>query len=138
MERPSNKGLYLAALVLLAAGLGYLIVSGAAKDSVYFVTVAEAMALDPGKLKQARLFGNVADRDLARDAQALGVRFRLLDKDEPAKSLMVEYRGAVPDTFKPGAEVIVEGGLDPSSGTFKAATLITKCPSKYEKENRKS
>jgi cytochrome c-type biogenesis protein CcmE len=46
---------------------------------------------------------------------------------------MVDYAGAVPDTFKPGAEVIVEGGMKPASGIFKAGTLMTKCPSKYEK-----
>ena len=47
----------------------------------------------------------------------------------------VSYRGAVPDTFKPGAEVIVEGGM--SDRHFAARTLMTKCPSKYQKENRK-
>lgn len=138
MERKSSKGLYIAALLLLVAGLGYLIFTGTSKDSVYFVTVAEAMDMDPAKLKQARLFGNVAEADLTRDPQSLGVRFRLLDKDVAGKSVMVDYRGAVPDTFKPGAEVIVEGGLDPASHTFKATSLITKCPSKYEKQNRKS
>ena len=138
MERKSSKGLYVLALALLVAGLGYLLFSGASQDSVYFVTVAEAMDMDPAKLKQARLFGNVAEADLARDPQSLGVRFRLLDKDVAGKSILVDYRGAVPDTFKPGAEVIVEGGLDPATQTFKATALITKCPSKYEKENRKS
>ena len=47
----------------------------------------------------------------------------------------VSYRGAVPDTFKPGAEVIVEGGM--AGPQFAARTLMTKCPSKYQKENRK-
>jgi len=42
----------------------------------------------------------------------------------------------VPDTFKPGAEVIVEGGFDSASGVFGANSLMTKCPSKYEKQNR--
>ena len=46
------------------------------------------------------------------------------------------YSGAVPDTFKPGVEVIVEGGLDASGGVFNATTLMTKCPSKYQKQNR--
>jgi cytochrome c-type biogenesis protein CcmE len=46
---------------------------------------------------------------------------------------MVDYSGAVPDTFKPGVEVIVEGGMQPEAGVFKASTLMTKCPSKYEK-----
>jgi len=41
----------------------------------------------------------------------------------------------VPDTFKPGAEVIVEGRME-QGGAFNAKTLMTKCPSKYQKENR--
>ena len=45
--------------------------------------------------------------------------------------------GTVADTFKAGAEVIVEGGLQPD-GRFMAKPLMTKCPSKYQKENRKS
>jgi cytochrome c-type biogenesis protein CcmE len=62
------------------------------------------------------------------------VVFRLQDKDNPAKVLTVDFRGAVPDTFKPGAEVIVEGGF--KGEVFHASTLMTKCPSKYEKQNR--
>ena len=48
----------------------------------------------------------------------------------------MRYSGAVPDAFKPGAEVIVEGGMD-AGGGFTAKVLMTKCPSKYQKENRK-
>jgi cytochrome c-type biogenesis protein CcmE len=46
----------------------------------------------------------------------------------------VNYRGALPDTFEKGAEVIVEGRMDGTA--FTAKTLMTKCPSKYEKSNR--
>jgi len=64
------------------------------------------------------------------------VIFQLIDKDNPGGTLRVSYRGAVPDAFKAGAEVIVEGGLDSVGKTFTATTLITKCPSKYQKQNR--
>ena len=56
-------------------------------------------------------------------------------KDNASQTIEVNYSGAVPDTFKAGAEVIVEGGMGPE-GQFKAKTLMTKCPSKYQKENR--
>ena len=49
--------------------------------------------------------------------------------------MFVDYKGVVPDTFKDGAEVIVEGSVL-SDGSFKARVLMTKCPSKYQKENR--
>jgi cytochrome c-type biogenesis protein CcmE len=57
-----------------------------------------------------------------------------VDKKDQTLSLPVHYRGVIPDTFKPGVEVIVEGGLDPGTQVFKAKTLMTKCPSKYKKK----
>jgi cytochrome c-type biogenesis protein CcmE len=136
MARKGGKGIYIAALVLFLGGVGYLVASGVTKNSVYFLNVGEALATDAGKLKQARLFGNVAAEGIEPMQPGPGVSFTLLDKDNPAKTLRVSYRGAVPDAFKAGAEVIVEGGVDASGQTFTASTLITKCPSKYQKQNR--
>jgi cytochrome c-type biogenesis protein CcmE len=50
---------------------------------------------------------------------------------EGGKSLPVIYRGMVPDTFRAGREIVIEGHLD-SGGVFQADTILTKCPSKYE------
>lgn len=133
MAKTTGKGTYLAAALLLLGGLGYLIFSGVDSGSVYFLNVSEAMAMDRAVLKQARLFGSVADNDLER-REGAGVSFRLQDKDDAAKTIVVDYKGVVPDLFKPGAEVIVEGGF--KGEVFAASTLMTKCPSKYQKENR--
>lgn len=46
-------------------------------------------------------------------------------------SLPVEYTGFVPDTFKEGVEVVVEGRSS-KSGKFIATNLMAKCASKYE------
>ena len=56
------------------------------------------------------------------------LRFHLRDRNGTA-SVPVAYRGSVPDLFKSGREVVVEGKL--SGGTFVADSLVTKCPSKY-------
>jgi cytochrome c-type biogenesis protein CcmE len=50
----------------------------------------------------------------------------------------VRYRGAVPDPFRDGREVIVSGEL--RGGTFVAErdSLVTKCPSKFTKDRRES
>lgn len=131
-NKKGGKGVYIAALVLLLGGVGWLVFSGVSEKSVYFVNVSEALAMDPGKLTQARLFGTVAAAGIEQSADGLGVGFTLLDKDDASKSLRVQYRGAVPDTFKAGVEVIVEGSFG-RDRVFGATTLITKCPSKYEK-----
>jgi len=135
MARKNQKNLYIAALALFLLGVGYLMYSGITENSVYFLNVSEALAAQQEKLTSVRLFGTVAERDLAPLEGSLGVRFRLEDKDNKAQSIVVQYKGAVPDTFKPGAEVIVEGAMG-NGGAFNAKTLMTKCPSKYQKENR--
>ncbi len=136
MAKKNSKGVYLAALFLFLGGVGYLLFSGFSENSVYFLNVSEALAMPPEKLSSIRLFGTVKAEGLEKMAEGPGVVFLIEDKDAADTSMRIAYRGAVPDTFKPGAEVIVEGGLAPD-GTFAAKTLMTKCPSKYEKENRK-
>lgn len=136
MTKSSNqKWVYLTAFACISLGIGYLLFSGLSNNSVYFLNVSEALAMDSAKLSQARLFGNVARRDLERSPDAMGISFVLLDKKDPAKSMRVQYHGIIPDTFKPGVEVIVEGGLQPENGIFVAKTLMTKCPSKYKKKS---
>lgn len=50
---------------------------------------------------------------------------------KPRAVVKAYYRGVVPDTFKAGGEVVATGKLAPD-GTFKAETIMAKCPSKYE------
>lgn len=137
MARKKNTSIYVAALLLFLGGVGYLAYSGFSENSVYFLNVAEAKAATPDKLTAARLFGTVASRGIEKHRGGPGVTFNLEDKDNASQTIVVNYSGAVPDTFKAGAEVIVEGGMGPG-GRFAAKTLMTKCPSKYQKENRTS
>ncbi|GAB1410729.1 cytochrome c maturation protein CcmE [Desulfovibrionales bacterium] len=132
----SQKWVYVVALLLVGAGVGYLVLSGLSQNSVYFLNVSEALALPTDKLNQARLFGSVCENDMVRDPSALGVDFTIQDKDDAAQTMRVRYRGAVPDTFKPGVEVILEGRFNVQARVFEATTLLTKCPSKYEKNEQ--
>ncbi len=43
----------------------------------------------------------------------------------------VEYRGSVPDLFRVGREVVVDGRMGSDSFVAVPNTLVTKCPSKY-------
>ncbi|MDR2820395.1 MAG: cytochrome c maturation protein CcmE [Desulfovibrio sp.] len=137
MSRGKSTPLYLIAFLLFLGGTGYLCYSGFSENSIYFLNVSEARAASPDKLANVRLFGTVAADGVEKHASGPGIVFRLEDKDNAAQAILVRYTGAVPDTFRPGAEVIVEGGIGPD-GQFAAKILMTKCPSKYQKENRKS
>lgn len=64
------------------------------------------------------------------DAHAGGLRFRLRDIDGRA-SVPVVYRGTVPDLFKVGRHVYLQGELRNGVFVAKPDTLVTKCPSKY-------
>lgn len=125
---------YVVALALFVSGIGYMAWSGFSDSGVYFLNVSEALAMPAEELKAARLFGTVADGEITRPDGGLGVRFRLQDAEQNSQIVWVDYKGAVPDTFEVGAEVIVEGRMGASQ--FEAKSLMTKCPSKYEKQNR--
>ena len=136
MAKSSNKIVYAVALTLFLGGLGYLIFSGLTEDSVYFLNVSEALEGDRTQLGNARLFGKVSPQNLEIVNGKLGADFDLIDKVETGKSLRVGFRGALPDTFKAGVEVIVEGTFSPDGEQFVARTLVTKCPSKYEEKSK--
>ena len=74
--------------------------------------------------------GGVVVGPVRGDAHAAGLSFRLRDPKGTA-SVPVRYRGSVPDLFRVGREVVVDGHL--RAGTFTAVpdTLVTRCPSKY-------
>jgi len=92
----------------------------------------------PGELTTAktyRLNGTVAPgspKEPAGQAQSSeGLRFTVIDKENPGQKIRVLYRGSVPDQFKDGREVVVTGTLE--DGTFVARndSLVTLCPSKF-------
>jgi cytochrome c-type biogenesis protein CcmE len=63
------------------------------------------------------------------DAQEGGLRFRLRDV-KGTTSVPVVYKGEVPDMFRKGRDISVDGRW--KNGVFHGvAPLVTKCPSKY-------
>jgi cytochrome c-type biogenesis protein CcmE len=61
-----------------------------------------------------------------------GMRFQLKDiGSAEAARVPVVYRGSVPDLFKTGRDIVVEGKLRNGVFVAKPGSLITKCPSKY-------
>jgi len=133
-QRISRK--ILISVVLLVAGFAILFSVGLKGSLVYYLTVTEF--LDPARQTDLgdnfRVNGIVEPGSIQRLKGAPGARFVLTDG---VKILPVVYRKEVPDTFVDGAEAVVEGSLGPD-GIFAAATLLAKCPSKYEAQNRET
>jgi cytochrome c-type biogenesis protein CcmE len=84
-----------------------------------------------GRTDHVALDGKVTGTPSGDAQAAQGYRFRLQDVAGGSASVPVVYHGSVPDLFKVGREVRVEGRL--RSGVFiaKRDSLQTKCPSKY-------
>jgi cytochrome c-type biogenesis protein CcmE len=83
----------------------------------------------PGHTGRVTLVGVVVG-PVRGDGYAQALRFTLRDRNGTAR-VPVVYRGEVPDLFKVGREIVIDGKL--VNGTFAAipGTLVTKCPSKY-------
>lgn len=71
------------------------------------------------------------------NARAEGLRFvlRNVTGDQTVR-VPVHYTGSVPDMFKTGREVVVEGTLREGTFVAKPNTMSTKCPSKYAPEKK--
>jgi cytochrome c-type biogenesis protein CcmE len=63
---------------------------------------------------------------------AEGVRFTVVDQDDPGKTIVVSYRGTVPDTFQDGREIVLNGTVTGGEFVGKPDTLVAKCPSKFQ------
>jgi cytochrome c-type biogenesis protein CcmE len=122
--------LFLAAAALLPAValLGY---AGIREARIYYLEVDRFLAKPNYQAMRVRLCGTVGRQNLDLAPAEMTVRFDLLGREQ---SLPVTYCGAVPDLFKPGAEVVVEGRLG-EDGRFHAGRLMTKCASKYRPDD---
>jgi cytochrome c-type biogenesis protein CcmE len=83
----------------------------------------------PGHHGRVSVVGMVVGKPTG-DGHQQALRFVLRDRDG-TRTVPVVYRGSVPDLFKTGREVVIDGRL--VDGTLRAVpgTLVTKCPSKY-------
>jgi cytochrome c-type biogenesis protein CcmE len=127
-----NKGqkkILIGSLAIVGA-IVFLVYTGIKETSVYFLTVSEASVQGkPGQ--DLRIGGKVLSGSIKKDDDALGAHFFITDEKE---KIPIQYRGTLPDMFQDAAAVVVQGKFD-SSGLFKAHTLLTSCPSRYEAVN---
>ena len=117
--------------LLILGALVYLVYGGMQGTMVYYFTVSELKAKTADASlyeKGIRVSGKVMDNSIERNDKSREHTFKIV---EGATALPVQYSGTLPDMFKEGADVIVEGKYT-LEGTFMATTLLTSCPSKYE------
>ena len=123
--RKRRRLVLVSAIVLCVAGATALILSAFSESLAYFQSPTDLVTSPPGPERAIRLGGLVAEGSVARDGETL--RFAITDT---AHTVAVVYQGAVPDLFREGQGVVVEGRLA-AGGTFQADTLLAKHDENY-------
>lgn len=142
-ERPAapkpkrSLGLLVALLVIVGAVLA-LVFTSFKGSAIYSVGVDQLLKeKERYGERNVRVKGWLVKGTLARRDDPCEYRFKLQENN---KELAVQYpQCVVPDTFRdmPGmdVEVTAEGKLG-ASGAFEATSIMAKCPSKYEMQQK--
>jgi cytochrome c-type biogenesis protein CcmE len=119
-------------LVLLAGALGVLgvaaalILSAIGDSLVFFYSPTELQAkAAPGQM--VRIGGLVEAGSVARQGDGGTVTFRVTDLKQ---AVPVTYTGLLPDLFREGQGVVVQGSLG-DDGVFQAREVLAKHDEKY-------
>lgn len=117
----------LAGIAILGAVL-YLVFANTQANAVYYMTVPELKHCTTCTVQAVRVAGVVEAGSVVRDDARQMINFTITDGKQ---LLPVTYTGVVPDIFRPGIQVVVEGHYT-GQGPFQAQTLLAKCPSKFQ------
>ncbi len=114
---------------VLAVFLLYTSIAGGGNPSIEPSQLA-------GRTGEVQLAG-VVKGPVTGDAHAGGLNFRLQDiGGGPATAVGVRYTGSVPDLFRVGRHIVVDGSIRHGTFVAKRGSMITKCPSKYVAKTR--
>lgn len=120
-------------LLVVLLGLGMLgIASGlvlfAFNDNlVFFMSPSDLASKGAPDTRRLRLGGLVETGSVAREADSHTIHFRVTDGNS---AVPVMFSGVLPDLFREGQGVVVEGTLG-KNGVFKADTVLAKHDERY-------
>src|SRR5437588_9513286 len=122
----------LAGIAVLGAVL-YLVYANTQASAVYYMTVPELKHCTTCATQSVRIAGYVQVGSIKRDDRTQSISFVIEDSHQ---MLPVVYGGVVPDIFRAGVQVVVEGHYNYNATArtqpFQAQTLLAKCPSKFQ------
>jgi len=123
---PKRRRLWLLLCSLGVAGAAAGLVLWSLNDNlVFFYSPSQMAAKSPGPDRRLRLGGLVENGSVRRNGGE--VRFRVTDLK---REVEVVYRGILPDLFREGQGVIVEGSLG-RDGVFAAREVLAKHDENY-------
>ncbi|MBK1734758.1 cytochrome c biogenesis protein CcmE [Halorhodospira abdelmalekii] len=123
-----HKRLVLVLGILAGVSVATALVLNAFRDNLtFFITPSEVMAKTEIPERRFRVGGIVEEGSVTRDTQSTEVRFGVTDT---VKSLPVVYHGILPDLFREGQGVVIEGRIG-EDGTFQADRVMARHDENY-------
>jgi len=119
---------FIIAGIAILGAVFYLVYINTQVSAVYYMTVTELHSCTTCTTQSVRVAGVVQAGSIVHDDANQSISFVMND----GKAVMpVIYSGVVPDIFRAGIQVVVEGHYN-GQGAFQAQTLLAKCPSKFQ------
>ncbi|HXF32277.1 MAG TPA: cytochrome c maturation protein CcmE [Solirubrobacterales bacterium] len=112
----------LSVAVLLAVALIYTSFSASTEAK----EPSEVLTAAPGT--KTEMSGKVVPGSVKQVGE--GIKFEVEDR-KGGSAIPVSYSGAIPDPFRGGREIVLEGAVQDGTFVGEPETLITKCPSKF-------
>ncbi|MHB1216895.1 MAG: cytochrome c maturation protein CcmE [Alphaproteobacteria bacterium] len=125
MKPKRRRLLFILIGLALLGGAAALALSALRDTMIFFYSPAELTEKPPRLGAALRVGGLVEDGSVVRDGPR--VTFRVTDL---TSSVPVAYTGVLPDLFREGQGIVVEGKLA-SDGTFAATRVLAKHDEKY-------
>ncbi len=137
IQKPRNKRFLIGPIIIVGA-LVSLVATGMKSNTLRAVPVDQLRAADATSAsfvsQRLRVVGRITNQPVRKtDLQTANgtVQLAQFSIEEKGKTLQVEYKDALPDTFRAGGPVQVDG-VYTAPGVMQADHVLTKCPSKYE------
>ena len=130
-----HKRLYFITLLLTSFFIGCSILIMSLRDNlIYFYSPTEILMKEEGLNKKSRIGGLVEDSSIKRklvsegDKEVEEINFRITDLENTVE---IKYIGILPDLFKEGQGVIVEGFFIKDENIFNAKKVLAKHDENY-------
>lgn len=125
-----RKTKWIIGIAFVVLGLGIILTTSLPSSMQYYVTVDEFFH-DVKKYEdqEIKLAGKVAPGTIEKAASGIDWKFTV---QNAGATIPVEYHGAMPDTFKNDADVVVTGTY--KDNVFVANNVLAKCASRYEEK----
>jgi len=127
MKPRHKKFTFIVFAVVGLSGATLLALNAFQSNIVFFFSPTQIQAGEAPQNKTFRLGGMVKVNSVERNPDGLNVRFAVTDL---AKDITVTYKGILPDLFREGQGVVVEGKLQ-GDEIFYADQVLAKHDEKY-------